>query len=67
MEIRNNVFMAYYKDADGNYTPLEQKNVDTGMGFERISLVMQSIADQRDIREMSVYDTGMFADVLCVI
>ena len=64
MEIWNNVFMAYNKDADGNYTELQQKNVDTWMWFERISLVMQSIAEWRDIREMSVYDTWMFRELL---
>ena len=35
-EIWNNVFMQYFKDAEGKFTPLKQMNVDTGMGLERI-------------------------------
>jgi alanyl-tRNA synthetase len=35
IELWNDVFMQYNKDEEGNYTPLKQKNVDTGMGLER--------------------------------
>lgn len=41
IEIWNNVFMEYYKDENGNYSKLEKQNVDTGMGLERISMLMQ--------------------------
>lgn len=65
MEIWNNVFMAYYKDDHWNYTELENKNVDTGMGFERLCMVLQN----KDIpnivlREKSVYDTDIFQSLL---
>ena len=41
LEIWNLVFSQYDKDEKGNYNPLESKNIDTGMGLERISAVMQ--------------------------
>ncbi len=41
-EIWNNVFMSYYSDGSGKLTELPQKNVDTGMGFERLLLVLQN-------------------------
>ncbi len=41
MEIWNNVFMQYNKSVTGEFTPLEQSNVDTGMGLDRIALIMQ--------------------------
>jgi alanyl-tRNA synthetase len=44
-EIWNNVFMEYEKHADGSYTCLKQRNVDTGMGVERTVVVMQGYAD----------------------
>lgn len=40
VEIWNNVFMQYYKDKNG-YTPLKQKNVDTGLGLERVIMLLQ--------------------------
>jgi len=40
VEIWNNVFMQYYKDKNG-YTPLKQKNVDTGLGLERVTMLLQ--------------------------
>lgn len=45
VEIWNNVFMEYNKKADGTYEPLEQKNVDTGMGLERILAIMNNEDD----------------------
>lgn len=41
LEVWNDVFMQYSKQEDGTYAPLRQKNVDTGMGLERIAAVMQ--------------------------
>jgi alanyl-tRNA synthetase len=44
LEIWNNVFMQYFKTAEGEYNPLEQKNVDTGMGLERVLLAINGYA-----------------------
>ena len=41
VEIWNNVFMEYCKDKSGKYTKLEQKNVDTGLGLERMAMLLQ--------------------------
>ncbi len=43
MEVWNNVFSEFYNDGKGNYTELEQKNIDTGMGLERLACVMQGV------------------------
>jgi len=56
VEIWNDVFMQYEKVADGSLQPLKQKNVDTGMGFERCVMTLQG-AD-------SVYDTPLFTPIL---
>ncbi|MFW6414344.1 MAG: alanine--tRNA ligase, partial [Verrucomicrobiota bacterium] len=53
VEVWNDVFMQYNKTADGRYQPLEQKNVDTGMGLERMTAVMQN--------KTSPYETELFA------
>lgn len=45
VEIWNNVFMEYNKLADGKFAPLSQKNVDTGMGVERVTAVLQGFDD----------------------
>jgi alanyl-tRNA synthetase len=42
MEIWNLVFMEFFQDEAGNRTPLEKKNVDTGMGLERLAMVIQN-------------------------
>ncbi len=55
VEIWNNVFMAYQRQEDGTYTELENKNVDTGMGLERTSAVLQGLNN--------VYDTDMLSQI----
>ncbi len=52
LEIWNDVFMQYNKNADGKYEPLKQKNVDTGMGLERTLCILNGKA--------SVYETDIF-------
>lgn len=42
VEIWNNVFMQYFKDAEGNFSLLEQRNVDTGLGLERVLAVLNN-------------------------
>ncbi|MFW5683923.1 MAG: alanine--tRNA ligase [Spirochaetota bacterium] len=56
MEIWNNVFMQYNKQADGSFTKLERRCVDTGMGVERTSTILQG--------KKTVYDTEMFIPVI---
>ncbi len=56
LEIWNDVFMQYNKQADGTFIPLTQKNVDTGMGLERVICVLND--------KKSVYDTDVFAGIL---
>ena len=49
MEIWNNVFTQFDNDGHGNYTELEQKNIDTGMGLERLACVVQDVDSMFDI------------------
>jgi alanyl-tRNA synthetase len=43
IEFYNLVFMQYNRDADGNLTPLKSKNIDTGMGLERMAQILQKV------------------------
>ena len=52
IEIWNDVFMQYNKQADGSFAPLKQKNVDTGMGLERTLTILNGYK--------SVYETDLF-------
>lgn len=56
LEIWNNVFMQFSKNADGTYGPLKQKNVDTGMGLERTICVLNGCK--------SVYETDLFINAI---
>ena len=49
VEIWNHVFTQFNKDSDGNYTPLKNKNIDTGMGLERLACVMQDVSSIFDV------------------
>ncbi|HOY47397.1 MAG TPA: alanine--tRNA ligase [Alphaproteobacteria bacterium] len=56
VEIWNNVFMQYDRDANGNLTPLPNQNVDTGAGLERWAAVLQGVTDN--------YDTDLFVNLM---
>ncbi len=56
VEIWNNVFMEFYKSKDGKYTKLSQKNVDTGLGIERMTMLLQG--------KKTPFETELFAPVM---
>ena len=49
MEVWNNVFSQFNNDGNGNYTELAQKNIDTGMGLERLAVVCQNVNSLFDV------------------
>ncbi len=49
MEIWNNVFSQFNNDGNGNYTDLVQKNIDTGMGLERLACVLQGVDNMFEV------------------
>lgn len=59
VEIWNNVFMEFNRDASGKFEYLKQKNVDTGMGLERTICMINGLS--------SVYDTDLYTDVIAKI
>ena len=56
VEIWNNVFMEYFKDSNGNYSKLKQRNVDTGLGLERMTMLLQG--------KETPFDTEIFEPVM---
>jgi len=56
VEIWNLVFTELFKDEEGNFTPLEKKNVDTGMGLERVAMVCQG--------KTSTFETDLLKPIL---
>ncbi len=56
VEIWNNVFMEYYKNPNGTYTKLKQRNVDTGLGLERMNMLLQG--------KETPFDTEIFKPVM---
>ena len=56
VEIWNNVFMQYNHEPDGTFTPLENKNVDTGMGVERVTAILEGKNDN--------YTSSIWKDVI---
>src|SRR5579864_6839004 len=56
LEIWNLVFMEFYQDLDGSRTPLPKKNIDTGLGLERLTMVLQG--------KESVFDTDAFRVII---
>lgn len=59
VEIWNNVFMQFYKDANGDVTELPLKNVDTGMGVERVTAILEGVEDN--------YLSSIWQDVIAFI
>ena len=56
VEIWNNVFMEYYKTKDGKYEKIKQHNVDTGLGLERMTMLLQG--------KETPFDTEIFAPIM---
>ncbi|MBI3952751.1 MAG: alanine--tRNA ligase [Candidatus Doudnabacteria bacterium] len=56
VEIWNDVFMQFEKTIDGQFVPLKKKNVDTGMGMERMTAVLEG--------KESIYDTELFLPLI---
>jgi alanyl-tRNA synthetase len=64
IEIWNLVFIQFNADADGTFSPLPQRHVDTGMGFERITAMIQGTKNFTDFsRPISNYETDIFRPI----
>lgn len=63
LEIWNLVFIQFFRDEEGNYTPLASKGIDTGFGLERVASVLQGVPSNFDtdlLREIMDYTAGLF-------
>lgn len=56
VEIWNNVFMQYNHESDGKFTPLKNKNVDTGLGVERVTAILEGYTDN--------YKSSVWKDII---
>ncbi len=56
LEIWNLVFIQFFRDEEGNYTPLQNKGIDTGMGLERVASVLQKVKTN--------FDTDLLRDIM---
>jgi len=65
IEIWNNVFIQYNANPDGTFTPLPAQHVDTGMGFERVTSIMQGTKGLTDFQnaKISNYETDIFRPI----
>ncbi len=65
IEIWNNVFIQYNANPDGTFTPLPAQHVDTGMGFERLTSIIQGTKNFTDFEtaKISNYDTDVFKPI----
>src|SRR3984893_9798772 len=64
IEIWNLVFIQFNADADGKFTPLPERHVDTGMGFERVSAIIQGTKNLTDFSgTISNYETDVFRPI----
>lgn len=65
IEFYNLVFMQYNRDADGNLTPLQNKNIDTGMGLERMAQILQKVPNnyETDLILPIITATGEIAGI----
>ena len=59
LEVWNLVFTQFNKDSEGNYIPLEHPNIDTGMGLERITMVLENAEN--------IFEIALMKDVISVI
>ncbi len=59
VEFWNNVFMQYNKKADGSFVPLAQRNIDTGVGVERVLITLNKLD--------SVYETDLLAPIVAAV
>ena len=59
VEIWNNVFMQYMHNSDGTFEPLKKKNVDTGMGVERVNAILEGKTDN--------YKSSIWKDIISKI